>query len=194
MRLPFINNPAHKWTSLIRTLPTHNNHTHNAKPHHHNRQERYSASYPSLGLPTNTPPPPLPDRLPPASHLLSLAFAHDPVITYMLHSMPAAERATYLPNYFSTLLKAAALNGATFDEAHEWASCGVLVPAGKRVDNLWTLLPAGFAGMAWRVGRGGCMVRLLLLDSSLRLWVLGLLPPAGEGSEAETVWHCPGWD
>jgi hypothetical protein len=77
----------------------------------------------------------------------------------MLHSMPAAERAAYLPNYFSVLLKAAALNGATFEEANGWASCGVLVPPGKRVDNFWTLLPAGFAGMAWRVGRGGCMVR-----------------------------------
>ena len=89
--------------------------------------------------------------------------------------------------------KAAALNGATFDEAHEWASCGVLVPPGKRVDNLWTLLPAGFAGMAWRVGERGVHGTLLLLDSSLRLLVLGFVAPGG-GPEAEIVSHCTGWD
>src|SRR5580700_5416383 len=100
------------------------------------------------------------DRLPPSSTLLSLAFVHDPVITYILYSMPPKKRRAYLPSYFSALLKAAALNSATFEEANGWGSCGVLMPPGKRVDNFWTLLPAGLAGMAWMVGAGGCMVCL----------------------------------
>jgi hypothetical protein len=108
---------------------------------------------------TNLPhPPPPTDRLPQATTLLSLAFATDPVITYLLHSMSATARAAYLPSYFSALLKAASLNGARFDEAGEWGSCGVLVPPGKRVDNFWTLVPAGFVGMLGRIGVGGCWV------------------------------------
>jgi hypothetical protein len=72
--------------------------------------------------------------------------------------MSPAQRSAYLPSYLSALLKAAALNSATFDEANDWASCGVLMPPGKRVDNPWTMLQAGLVGMAWKVGRGGCMV------------------------------------
>jgi hypothetical protein len=80
------------------------------------------------------------------------------VITYLLHTLPLAKRASYLPNYFAALLKAAALNGGTFEEVGDWKSCGVLIPPGSRVDNFWTLLPAGFLGVAWTLGVGGCKV------------------------------------
>jgi hypothetical protein len=77
--------------------------------------------------------------------------------------MSATARATYLPSYFSALLKAASLNGASFDEASEWGSCGVLMPPGKRVDNFWTLVPAGFVGMLGQIGVGGCWVSLFAM-------------------------------
>ena len=80
--------------------------------------------------------------------------------------MPSrAARVAYLPSYFRALLKAAALNGATFDAVAvggegetEYEACAVLMPPGKRVDNTWTLLPAGILGCLWRMGWGGCKV------------------------------------
>jgi hypothetical protein len=93
-------------------------------------------------------------------------FATDPVITYMLCSMRSqAARLAYLPDYFTTLLKAAALNGGSFDAIEDphggdYEACAVLIPPGKRVDNPWTLLPAGFVGCLWRLGWGGCKVSL----------------------------------
>lgn len=67
-------------------------------------------------------------------------------------------RLAYLPTYFRTLLKAAALNDATFDEIDNWKCCSVIMPPGKRVDNTWTLLPAGFLGTLWNLGVSGCQV------------------------------------
>ena len=76
-----------------------------------------------------------------------------------------ASRDAYLPAYLHALLKAAALNRASFDAIHDpedtdadEACAAVLMPPGKRVDNTWTLLPAGFVGCLWRLGWGGCKV------------------------------------
>lgn len=68
-------------------------------------------------------------------------FATDPLITYMLSSMPSeAVRLAYLPDYFTTLLKAAALNSGSFDiTADSSGNCeaaSVLIPPSKRVDNM----------------------------------------------------------
>lgn len=51
---------------------------------------------------------PSPERLPAIVSLYVPVFATDPLITYMLSSMPShAARLAYLPDYFTTLLKAA---------------------------------------------------------------------------------------
>lgn len=77
----------------------------------------------------------------------------------MLCGMPTeAERLAYLPQYLHTLVKAAALNGATFDEIGGYESCAIFMPPGRKVDNVWTLVPAGFFGCLWRLGVGGCQV------------------------------------
>jgi hypothetical protein len=99
------------------------------------------------------------DRLLPAAALLAPVFETDPVITWLLSSLPsAAARSSYLPTYFRTLLKAAALNDAVFDEIDDWKCCSVLIPPGKRVDNTWTLIPAGLLSVLWTLGISGCRV------------------------------------
>lgn len=68
-------------------------------------------------------------------------------------------RLAYLPKYFDGLLTAAALNKASFAEVDNWKCCGVLMPPGCRVDNIWTILPAGFIPMLWNIGVGGVQVK-----------------------------------
>ena len=80
----------------------------------------------------------------------------------MLSGMSAQARIAYLPQYFAVLLKAAGMNNAIFDDAADWKACGVLMPPGKRVDNPWTILPAGFLPMLWNIGVGGCKVRSII--------------------------------
>ena len=76
----------------------------------------------------------------------------------MLSSMGHEARLAYLPKYFDSLLTAAAMNNAVFHEVGGWRGCGVLMPPGYRVDNIWTMLPAGFIPMLWKIGIGGCQV------------------------------------
>jgi len=107
------------------------------------------------------------ERLAPTVSLYVPVFANDPLITYMLCSMPTqSARLAYLPDYFQTLLKAAALNSASFDTIgpdSKYEACAVLMPPGKHVDNTWTLIPAGFLGCLWRLGWGGCKVCYIFL-------------------------------
>ena len=122
----------------------------------------------SLNFPHSLPVAnPCPERLAPTVSLYVPVFANDPVITYMLCSMPSqSARLAYLPNYFQALLKAATLNGASFDAIGpdgKYEACAVLMPPGKRVDNTWTLIPAGFLGCLWRLGWGGCKVCYVFL-------------------------------
>jgi hypothetical protein len=108
-----------------------------------------------------------PERLASTVSLLAPVFANDPVINYMLCSMPnQSARLAYLPDYFHTLLKAAALNDANFgaiERDGKYEACAVLMPPGKRVDNTWTLIPAGFFGCLWRLGWSGCKVCYIFL-------------------------------
>ncbi|RDL40766.1 Acyl-CoA N-acyltransferase [Venustampulla echinocandica] len=97
------------------------------------------------------------DRVKPAAALFAKAFEDDPMITYLLCTMTDEKRIAYLPEYFERLATAASLNGASFPEAEDWKACGGLIPPGKRVDNFWTLIPAGFASVLWNVGFSGCM-------------------------------------
>ncbi|KAK3075256.1 hypothetical protein LTR53_001621 [Teratosphaeriaceae sp. CCFEE 6253] len=116
------------------------------------------------------------DRVHRCSNLYKDAFKDDPVLTYMLCNLSPEARHAYLYTYFTSLLTASALNGGIFEEADDWSSCSVLIPPGKRVDNPWTLLPAGILGILFRIGFAGCR-RMLAeyepLVEAVRLKALG---------------------
>ena len=78
----------------------------------------------------------------------------------MMSSLSDEARASYLPAYMHALLKAAALNDALFEEANDWACTAVWMPPCKRVDNPFTLVQAGFLQCLFKLGVGGCKVRL----------------------------------
>jgi hypothetical protein len=102
--------------------------------------------------------PPSTERVPAAVTLLSKAFETDPVITYFLSSLNPDQRLGYIAAYFRSLLTAAALNGASFDEVGDWSCCAVWVPPGRHVDNPLTLFQSGLLGMLWKLGLGACWV------------------------------------
>ena len=89
------------------------------------------------------------------------AFRNDPVITYMLCNLSRVARYAYLHSYFTSLLTAAGLNGAAFHEANDFGACSVVIAPGRRVDNPWTLVPAGLLGALWKLGFSGCMKMLV---------------------------------
>jgi hypothetical protein len=97
------------------------------------------------------------ERVNPAADVLSEAFDKDPVVAYLI-SLPLEARLAYLPSYFVTMLTAAGLSDAIIAETGNWASCAVLVPPGKSVDNFWTVIPAGIFRVLWRIGMRGCRV------------------------------------
>lgn len=121
---------------------------------------RYS---PSFGSSANHDP----DFLSQVSGLNGRVFATDPVVTYMLLDMSREERLAYLPTYWSTLVRSALMNGASITEADGWKAASVIIPPGKAIDNVWTLLYAGFLCVLWRIGLSGfkvwnlCMCGLL---------------------------------
>ena len=86
------------------------------------------------------------------------AFDTDPVIAYMLLDMSQEERRAYLPIYWTKLVKSALLNDALITEADGWKAASVLVPPGKYVDGVWSLLCAGFLSVLWRIGFTGFKV------------------------------------
>jgi len=96
------------------------------------------------------------ERILQAADLYQATFRDDPVITYMLCGFNTQQRHDYLREYFTRLTTAAALNSATFEEASDWASASVILPPGKRIDNPWTLVPAGFFQVLWKLGFAGC--------------------------------------
>lgn len=100
------------------------------------------------------------ERVSNAVEVLAPVFRNDPVIAYMLCSLKDdAARQAYLPAYFHNLFKAAGLNKAAFDEIEDWKCCSIMLPPGKRVDNTWTLIPAGLFPTLWKLGVSGCQVR-----------------------------------
>ncbi|KAJ5590342.1 hypothetical protein N7450_004314 [Penicillium hetheringtonii] len=58
-------------------------------------------------------------------------FDTDPVVTYMLLDMSQEERLTYLPTYWSTLVRSALMNDALITEADGWKAASVIIPRGK---------------------------------------------------------------
>ena len=101
------------------------------------------------------------ERLKLAVSTLTPLFVDDPVLTYLLFTLSDSKRKTYLQEFMTSLLKAAALNGGRFLEANDWASCAVLVHPGHRVDNPFTLLQAGLIPTMCNIGLSGIKVRLL---------------------------------
>lgn len=93
--------------------------------------------------------------LDPVARLNGRVFDRDPVITYMLLGMSREERLAYLPIYWTTLVKSALLNEAIITEADGWKAASVIIPPGKCVDNVWTLIYAGFLCVLWRLGFSG---------------------------------------
>ena len=85
-------------------------------------------------------------------------FDNDPVFAYLLLNLSREERLQYLPKYWATLIKAALLNDAIITEAGDWKAASVLLPPGKHIANVWTLLPAGILRVLWMVGFSGCKV------------------------------------
>ena len=126
-----------------------------------------------------------PDRLNDATALYAHAFENDPVIAYMLSTLPTREdRLAYFPAYFHTLMKASSLNGGIFEDIEDpyapggssatekvpnalkhvkYQCASVMIPPGKRVDNPWTILPSGFFSVLWNIGYSGCSVRTLFV-------------------------------
>jgi GNAT superfamily N-acetyltransferase len=106
------------------------------------------------------------ERLPAAVALHGEVFKTDPVIQFLLHTIPSPERENYIPIFIGTLLKAAALSGGSiWDEA--WttsnrpseetppACSAVWLGPGCKVDNWKNYYAAGFFPMAWNVGFSG---------------------------------------
>jgi ribosomal protein S18 acetylase RimI-like enzyme len=95
------------------------------------------------------------ERVAQAADLYQNTFRDDPVIAYIT-GLDTQQRHAYLYEYFTRLNTAAALNSATFEEADDWASASVYLPPGKRIDNPWTLIPAGLFQVLWKLGITGC--------------------------------------
>lgn len=98
------------------------------------------------------------ERVEKAAELLSDAFETDPTVTYILSSLSLEERNSFRPKFFSAMLTAAAINGATFDEANGWKSCGVMFPPRKTLITLRTVLLPGSLSAMWTLGFGRCHV------------------------------------
>ncbi|CAI7661545.1 unnamed protein product [Penicillium pancosmium] len=82
-------------------------------------------------------------------------FDTDPVVAYMLLDMSREERLAYLPTYWSILVRSALMNGALITEADGWKAASVVIPPDNGIDNVWTLLYAGFLCVLWRIGISG---------------------------------------
>jgi hypothetical protein len=57
------------------------------------------------------------------------------------------------------------MNGAIITEADGWKAASVIIPPGKGIDNVWTLLYAGFLCVLWRIGISGLKVRSFYMRS-----------------------------
>ena len=115
------------------------------------------------------------ERVAQAADLYQYTFRDDPVIAYIT-GLDTQQRHAYLYEYFTRLNTAAALNAATFEEADDWASASVYLPPGKRIDNPWTLIPAGFFQVLWKLGIAGCNRMLREFEpavTAMRRWELG---------------------
>ncbi|KAJ5171936.1 hypothetical protein N7492_004529 [Penicillium capsulatum] len=95
------------------------------------------------------------EMLKPVAQLNGRVFENDPVVTYMLLDMSREERLAYLPTYWTILIRSALLNDALITEADGFKAASVLIPPGRHIDNVWTLLYAGLLCFLWKIGFPG---------------------------------------
>ncbi|KAI1395342.1 hypothetical protein F4819DRAFT_492595 [Hypoxylon fuscum] len=86
--------------------------------------------------------------------VLAPAFVGDPIYTWFLSDFPLSKHKTMLSVLFRAFLTQASLNKGIFLEAGDFASCGLLMPPGSRLENPWTLLKAGLVPALWTLGLG----------------------------------------
>lgn len=132
------------------------------------------------------------ERLASATALHGETFKTDPAINFMLHDWARDARIAYIPEYLHTLLGAAALNGAIFDES--WmteppndstsapACSAVWLPPGHKIDNWRTYTSLGMWQMLRKVGVSGIMRALGDFQSfANKAKKKGLSKPDGSG-------------
>ncbi|KAJ7368566.1 hypothetical protein DFH08DRAFT_762499 [Mycena albidolilacea] len=87
--------------------------------------------------------------------ILTRAFEGDPVFTWLLQDFPQSQHQSILPRYLRAFFTAASLNRGMFINADGFGCCAVLLPPGARIDNPWTLLPAGLIPAIFATGLRG---------------------------------------
>ncbi|KAL4805117.1 hypothetical protein BDV18DRAFT_161514 [Aspergillus unguis] len=102
------------------------------------------------------------EYLNPASNLLGRVFDRDPILRYMLCNLSDEEYQALLRPYWYGLCRAALLNGGAILEAGLWKSVAVVLPPGRSVDSLWSIIPSavGLLRVLWKIGIAGC-IRML---------------------------------
>lgn len=107
-----------------------------------------------------------------AAALHGETFKTDPAITFLMHDWRKEDRLAYLPDYFVTLMTAAAMNDAVFDEA--WISgpsedrlapptcSAVWVLPGRKIDSLKSYTSSSMFHMLFKVGFTG--IKRMLVD------------------------------
>lgn len=77
---------------------------------------------------------------------------------WMLGDISKPRRQPVFEKLFAAFIKGALLNSGRVFEANGWGACAILMPPGKKLDNPWTILQAGLAGIAWETGFTGLRV------------------------------------
>ena len=60
--------------------------------------------------------------------------------------------------YFTRLIKSAVLNDAIISEADGWKAGAVLIPPGRSISGIWTLISSGMMAVLFRMAFWGCLV------------------------------------
>jgi hypothetical protein len=98
--------------------------------------------------------------------ILTRAFEGDPVFTWLLQDFPQSQHQSILPRYLRAFFTAASLNRGMFINADGFGCCAVLLPPGARIDNPWTMLPAGLIPAIFATGLRGFKVHAALFTVS----------------------------
>ncbi|PIA90920.1 putative N-acetyltransferase [Cercospora beticola] len=101
---------------------------------------------------------------PKTADLLAVIFRDDPVIRFMLCSLTQQQRDAYIKEWFQTVLQAAAVNDAIFQEADNWSSVAVWMKPGKKVVSFVTFIQPAFIQTLFKLGFGG--LKRMLVDFS----------------------------
>ncbi|KAI3319288.1 hypothetical protein HD806DRAFT_539323 [Xylariaceae sp. AK1471] len=94
--------------------------------------------------------------------VLTRAFRDDPIFAYFMGALTEEERRDYLPLFLTTLLKAGTLNKGIILEVSSWGCCAIMLPPGRKVDNPFTIIQAGFPGALLQLKATG--IKRILLD------------------------------